>query len=486
MPTIRDDSAGSYGTWNNDDLSWLDYLTAKASDGGNALANLGRNLVDGFSPIGTSEQGNMALQVPPIVSGIAQSYGRLAGSPSHPGNAYDLTGVPELDATIQSDMSNVLLSLYGGNAVSGLAKGGAARAAAQEPSRIRGVHYTTADFDRFAPEQFGGTGDAFGTRVYSTPMEHVSAQTVRDGRPYSYGDRSADGARSIPTEHVLTNPFRIDMADAFGSTAKADWQSLGPQWRHEMAPYEAADAGHFPTREDAARAFNQALKANGRDGVTVFDDGIMREVMAMEPGRVMSPLTGETLFSDTGKPSILGSAMAGAGDGLPMDHASRMARAREMGFDVDTPLYHGTKNPGFDAFDEAYYGSHMPWSRQGTHLTANPEEAFIYSGDEGAIIPTFVRPGKHAEVEAHTMRSLGEFHSKLQELKDAGYDSASFPPTNERVVFDPRNIRSVNAAFDPAHADSSNILLSGNRPSLLGSALATAGENYDLPEWLRF
>ena len=121
MP-IRDDSAGSYGTWNNDDLSWIDWLGAKASDGGNALSNLGRNLVDGFSPVGTSEQGNMALQVPPVLSGIAQSYGRLAGTPSHPGTAYDLTGVPELDAPIQQDMSNVLLSLYGGNAVAGLAK----------------------------------------------------------------------------------------------------------------------------------------------------------------------------------------------------------------------------------------------------------------------------------------------------------------------------------------------------------------------------
>jgi hypothetical protein len=29
---------------------------------------------------------------------------------------------------------------------------------------------------------------------------------------------------------------------------------------------------------------------------------------------------------------------------LPTDEASRMARAREMGFDVDTPLYHGTLN----------------------------------------------------------------------------------------------------------------------------------------------
>jgi len=40
---------------------------------------------------------------------------------------------------------------------------------------------------------------------------------------------------------------------------------------------------------------------------------------------------------------------------MPMDEASRMARAREIGFDADTPLYHGT-GADFPAFDPSYRG----------------------------------------------------------------------------------------------------------------------------------
>jgi hypothetical protein len=41
---------------------------------------------------------------------------------------------------------------------------------------------------------------------------------------------------------------------------------------------------------------------------------------------------------------------------LPMDEASRMARAKEMGFQTDVPLYHGT-DQAFAAFDPARQGA---------------------------------------------------------------------------------------------------------------------------------
>jgi hypothetical protein len=36
---------------------------------------------------------------------------------------------------------------------------------------------------------------------------------------------------------------------------------------------------------------------------------------------------------------------------LAMDYSSRMARAKEQGFDTDTPYYHGTPAEDIDAFD---------------------------------------------------------------------------------------------------------------------------------------
>lgn len=307
MP-IRDDSAGSYGTWNNDDLSWLDYLKANASDGGNALANLGRNLVDGFSPIGTSEQGNMALQVPPIVSGIAQSYGRLAGTPSHPGNAYSLTGVPELDAPIQQDMSNVLLSLYGGNAVSGLTKprgalgAGAMKDAAPLPmdhasrmARAREMgfdvdvplyHGTQAQFDAFEPSKFG----SFGPGVYVTKDQRHAGHFAQNksGPRGEILDLRARGSLAswddVPSE-VIDRSFWVDFLGKDGSPA---------------------------TRAAAWAKDNGYTGFSSGDNSVIFDPSNIRSInAAFDPARA-----GENglLLSDTGKPSILGSAMANNGD----------------------------------------------------------------------------------------------------------------------------------------------------------------------------
>ena len=270
MP-IRDDSAGSYGTWSNDDLSWLDWLGAKASDGGNALSNLGRNLVDGFSPVGTSEQGNMALQVPPVLSGIAQSYGRLAGTPSHPGSAYDLSGVPELDAPIQQDMSNVLLSLYGGNAVAGLAKGGAARAAVEgppagpfHPNPIPLYHGTNANFDRF------NTRDMWATPSQKTADGYAKYAAEKHG-----GDANVM-ALELHSDKIM-RPAR--------------------RWGDEnIARQEALDGGYD--------AINWGK----------FDTGGGEYYQVVRPGTVRNANTGEVVFSDTGKPSIFGSALATGGD----------------------------------------------------------------------------------------------------------------------------------------------------------------------------
>lgn len=199
----------------------------------------------------------------------------------------------------------------------------AAAPSAPEPQGIRGVHYTTSDFDRFDPSKFGGAGDAFGLGVYSTPMDFVQTQVKRSGKAFSYGDRYHEGARSIPTEHLLSKPFNIEMYPPSGTT---DWSSLranwfGPKWHHDMSPYEAAEAGIFQSREEAAKAFNAALKAHGYDGVQVYDGGTMREVMAIEPGRVRSSTTGETLFADQSRSSVPGTVVnaQGQGEGDPIE-----------------------------------------------------------------------------------------------------------------------------------------------------------------------
>jgi hypothetical protein len=73
-----------------------------------------------------------------------------------------------------------------------------------------------------------------------------------------------------------------------------------------------------------------------------------------------------------------------------------------------------------------------------------------------------------------------------QLYQDMGYNGAiidankafpnmKMPPnTKHLMMFEPQDLRSVNAAFNPADADKAGLLLSDNKPSILGSALAGA------------
>lgn len=401
MP-IRDDSAGSYGTWDNNDLSWIDWLKANASDGGNALSNLGRNLVDGFSPIGTSEQGNMALQVPPIVSGIADSYGRLAGTPNNPGNAYNLSGVPELDAPIQQDMSNVLLSLYGGNAAAGLAR------------------------SRSVPTS---------GRVSNVPAAQLAHEEFGWPVLQEYGRRRPGGVGGFESYESYLPPPSIAARD-FRKQTSVDFH---PKLANE--------------NDYAAVGYLKALEGQQRDksGLSVVDGG-------------------RQTFAD-------GAAQ------LPMDQASRMARAREMGFDTEMPWYHGTHSEfsQFKPSEDGYIGP-------GVYMSGDSGRAAEYGpyvGEyrvRGDLIDEYEVSKIASELYAAGVKNP---HAQaLEEMKRRGYSGVI--NGQDVTVWDPSNIRSVNAAFDPARAGENGLLLSDNRPSLLGSALATGGENYDLPEWLRF
>lgn len=74
---------------------------------------------------------------------------------------------------------------------------------------------------------------------------------------------------------------------------------------------------------------------------------------------------------------------------LPMDEASRMARAKEMGFDVERELYHGTDIdfPYFQSAVDQYYSS------------TNPDVADTYASSmSGMNIPLYARGADQSPV----------------------------------------------------------------------------------------
>lgn len=192
---------------------------------------------------------------------------------------------------------------------------------------------------------------------------------------------------------------------------------------------------------------------------------------------------------------------------LMIAEENRIARGRAMGFDMDTPLYHGTSKD-IQAFEPRRASRWESMALKGTHLADNPEFANQYAQGKGAnVMPVrargkFLDAGKlvyegspeHEILNQLVKRrpNLRVFWDKDHEgkrvapplvsyldavppaaveriVKAAGYDGVRYPArygdpsgrvsarTNAMVVFDPKNIRSQFAQFDPEQSESSDI-----------------------------
>lgn len=345
MP-IRDDSAGSYGQWNSDDLSWLDFVKAKGSDIGGGAYNALANLSGALSPIGTSEQGNMAFQVPPMVTGLSDSLGRLVGTPNEPGNAWNLSGVEELDAPILADGSNVLLSFAGANAFNPLAlkpRGSLGAGAMREGEALPMDH---------ASRMARANDLGYTTRVYrgqKTATDEMKPDTFwaddqRVADHYASRWQKTKESSQIPTERSLLDkllgrhPTR-DYNWESGYTTKegtavydgllntdgfldVDWSPGGGAREYNIGLHQIIDDNpDVPgvifrnIREpDVEAKFNEFTSGVEIPHTQYFvrDPSRARSInAAFDPSRI-----GENglLLSDTGRPSIFGSAAATAGE----------------------------------------------------------------------------------------------------------------------------------------------------------------------------
>ena len=166
----------------------------------------------------------------------------------------------------------------------------------------------------------------------------------------------------------------------------------------------------------------------------------------------------------TGYPEQVAERIA-SGD-LPMDTASRMQRAEAMGFDPSNVQYHGTE-ADITQFRPSAKGKMGP----GVYTTPSPSKASVFAGypspyaEGGNVMPLLLRGDYIKRADAFDLRpeiSGREGQRILNEtLEGMGYagskagERGSLAP--EAVTFDPRNVRSLFAAFDPEYTGS-NIL----------------------------
>lgn len=153
--------------------------------------------------------------------------------------------------------------------------------------------------------------------------------------------------------------------------------------------------------------------------------------------------------------------------GLPMDNESRLQRARDMGFNVDIPVYHGT-SADIPAFRIGRAG--------GIYFTDDPQWASMAAGGEafsdngGNVISAYLsmQNPKQFDFGNKQLRNAAEVDQIVEYAKSQGYDSVIIQnikdtagePHTQYIVFDPSQVRSVNAAFDPEYQASPDLLAS--------------------------
>lgn len=286
MPNIRDDSAGNYGSWSNpEDQSWYDWLRMKAADIQDGGKNAQTNILSALSPYGDE-----GWQVPPAVHEPINALMRLAENSRFPDGRL---GIPNPDnAQNREDVLTGLLSMYGGNAMNPgrLMKGAAAKAA---PEAAREAPYA----------MYRGASNADGLFPTDRPLFMSSSPEVAG----TYAGMVPDGpgvGSVAPAQANFINPMVVD------AQGRA-WNDIpfNGNWIDSNAlTYWARDAGH-----DGLVIKNVTDHLGAPGSVAPADT-----VVALKRGTVSSPLTGETLYSDTGKPSLFGSAVAGAEANKPM------------------------------------------------------------------------------------------------------------------------------------------------------------------------
>jgi hypothetical protein len=172
--------------------------------------------------------------------------------------------------------------------------------------------------------------------------------------------------------------------------------------------------------------------------------------------------------------------------GIPMDYDSRMARAKEQVFKPRKKLYHGSSDD-IDAFDlSKTQARDFGFLGKGVYTTGDPKVADYYANtasqraksgydnwySEPNVMQLMTKANKSKKIynDEKTDWSIKIANGEItpeqltEKWKSEGYDSVEVIEPNgsihEKLIFDPSDIRSVNAAFDPADIGKSGLLKS--------------------------
>lgn len=159
--------------------------------------------------------------------------------------------------------------------------------------------------------------------------------------------------------------------------------------------------------------------------------------------------------------------------GLPMDTASRMERAKHLGFDPNKKFFHGTPDADFDEFDANKIGQNFEMDEQGFFFSDDVRSA----REAGMEIKEVLLPKEGLKIDAGdedptTFFDIQDKDAFFEGLQAEGIDTAFI--TNDlgettAISINPEKIRSIDAEFNPTKSASGNLLASA-APAAAGLA----------------
>lgn len=162
--------------------------------------------------------------------------------------------------------------------------------------------------------------------------------------------------------------------------------------------------------------------------------------------------------------------------GLPATPEAIQARALQQGYDPYQTFYHGRAGE----FEGAGFKDPSNKSESAIFLTPDPEVANAYANQGGVnaneVMPLMVKYENPKEVylQGKDYHSV-DMPSILQKAREEGHDavrlhgmldiSESGPKIQDQLaIFDPANVRSKFAAFNPKYAGTPNLISAGGAP----------------------
>jgi hypothetical protein len=333
-------------------------------------------------------------------------------------------------------------------------------------------------------------GDEYGL---ANQQSYRAIQAVRNNP-----DAEVTIYRAVPNDENITeiNP--------------GDWITLSPKY----AELHAA-SGYGPRGEDAGKVISQTVRVRdifwGGDDVNEFgffpshpQTPAQRVAGLLSSGRA-DEVTDEMMAAADPQEMARLYASGATGMDLPMDYESRMARAREMGFNPET-RFHGTKASITDQMRLGEGGT----MGQGVYTASDPIYSDFFAGVErvgdetrfregGNVLPLLTRGETmpfeqfaQMRFDARRANASGEFGENFDigdylddEMRRQGFTgvrSDEYGPVRGRdevATRYPSDIRSRFARFDPRLSHLSNLNAANASPLLGGAVLAAPQEQPD-------